>query len=90
MAYAESRTANQKPGSLKFCAPFNDEITIIGLNVVGIFKMREKSRLSRTLKVSTLDIEIKRSELRVSNSKVPSSNIISLREKLRKYYKEQC
>ena len=89
MAYAESRTANQKPGSLKFCAPFN-EITIIGLNVVGIIKMREKSRLSRKLKVSTLDIEIKRSELRVSKSKVPSSNIISLREKLRKYYKEQC
>ena len=89
MAYAKSRTADQKPGNLKFCAPFN-EITSIGLNVVGIIKMREKSRLSRKLKVSTLDIEIKRSELRVSNSKVPSSNIISLREKLRKYYKEQC
>ena len=33
MAYAESRTANQKPGNLKFCAPFNEQ-TLIGLNLI--------------------------------------------------------
>ena len=47
---AESRTANQKPGNLKCCAPFNER-TLIGQNLVGISKKREKSGLSRNQKV---------------------------------------
>ena len=35
-----------------------------------------KSRLKRKLKVSTVDIQIKRSELRVSHSKVFSSDVL--------------
>ena len=40
-----------------------------------IKKNREKSGLSRKFKVSTLDVQIKRSGLRAYNSKVPSSGV---------------
>ena len=43
----------------------NNEITFNGRNKVGISKKREKAEI----KVATLDIQIKRSVLRVSNSK---------------------
>ena len=56
MAYAESQTANQKPGNLKYFAPFNER-TLMWQNLVS--KKREKERI----KVSTLDIYIKRSGL---------------------------
>ena len=57
MAFGETETANQiKPGNF---APFN-EWTLIGRKLAGI----EKSGLSRKLKVSTLDIQIKQSGLK--------------------------
>ena len=60
MAYAESQIANQKTGNLKFYAPFNER-AVIGWNLVGISKKRFKKRIKQELKVSTLDIQIKRS-----------------------------
>ena len=38
------KVAHQKPGNLKFCAPFNEK-TVIGL--VGIFKNRGKERIKQ-------------------------------------------
>ena len=61
LSYAESRTANRKPGNLKFCAPFNERI-FIGRNPVDIQKEEQS--------VFTVDIQIKRSVLRVSNPKI--------------------
>ena len=45
MAYAESRTANQKPENLKFSTLFNK--TLIGRNLVGISKKREKEQIKQ-------------------------------------------
>ena len=42
MAYAGSRTANQKTGNLKFYAPFNER-AVIGWNLVGISKKSFKT-----------------------------------------------
>ena len=69
-----------KPGNLKFCAPFkinlqnreglsNFEKLVFEFSVL----YPKKSGLSKKLKVSTLDIRIKQSGLKVSNSKVPTS-----------------
>ena len=60
MAYAEFRTTNQKSVNLKFCTPFNER-TFIGRNPGKIPKMREKKRIKQKSKVSTVDIEVKRS-----------------------------
>ena len=77
------RVAYQKPGNLKFYAPFkiniqkreelsNFEKPVFDFSVL----YPKKSGLSKKLKVSTLDIRIKQSGLKVSNSKVPSSGQI--------------
>ena len=70
---------NQKPGNLKFCAPFKIYIQKReGLSSfekpVFYFSLQypKKSGLSKILKVSTLDIGIKQSGLKVLYSKVPS------------------
>ena len=66
----ENRTANQKTGNLKFWAHFNER-TLAGRNPVVMLK----KRIKQTSKVSTVDIQIKRLVLRVSNSKVFSSRV---------------
>ena len=43
--------------------------------------IQKKSGLSKKLKVSTLDIRTKQSELKVFHSKVPSSALISFKTK---------
>ena len=50
VAYAESRTVNQKPGNWKFWAPLNER------NLIG----RNLERIKLKSKVSTVDIQIKR------------------------------
>jgi len=72
VVYAESRTANQKPQIVKFCAPFNG-ITLLSWNPVGISKKREKSGLAE---VSTVNIQIKWIGTMGPNSKVFSSVIL--------------
>ena len=64
--FSKSQAANQKPGNLEFCAPFNERI-LIGLNSVGISKKREKEWIRQKLKVSRVDIQILRSVFRVLN-----------------------
>ena len=68
----------QKLRNLKFCAPFkiqkrkglsNFEKPVFDFSVL----YPKKSGLSKKLKVSTLNIRIKQSGLKVSHSKVPSS-----------------
>ena len=78
------RVAYQKPENLKFCAPFKNNIQKReGLSNLEkpVFDFSvlypKKSGLSKKLKVSTLDIRIKQSGLKVSNSKVPSSGYLS-------------
>jgi len=75
----------QKPGNLKFCPPF--KIIIQKREGLSNFEKPEfdfsvlypkKSGLSKKLKVSTLDIRIKQSGLKVSNNKVPSSELKTL------------
>jgi len=68
----------QKRGNLKFCAPFKINIQKReGLSnfekPVSDFSVLypKKSGLRKKLKVSTLDIRIKQSGLKVSHSKVP-------------------
>ena len=73
------RVLHQKPGNLKFCAPFKIDIQ----KREGLYNFEKpffdfsvlyskKSELSKKLK-STLDIQIKKSGSKVSHSKVPSS-----------------
>ena len=67
----------QKPGNLKFCAPFKINIQKLeGLsdfeNLIFLY-IPGKSGSSKKLKVSTLNIRIKQSGLKLSHSKVPSS-----------------
>ena len=73
----------QKPGNLKFCPPF--KINIQKREGLSNFEKPEfdfsvlkKSGLSKKLKVSTLDIRIKQSGLKVSDNKVPSSELKTL------------
>ena len=66
---AKSGTANHNSReNLKFYAPINEK------SCSDIIKRG----LSRKLKVSKLDIQINRSGLRPSNSKVPSSDVLIL------------
>ena len=66
------RVAYRKPGNLKFYMPCNEKTSVVGWNRVAIFKKREKEQKS---KVSTDDIQIKRSVLKVSNSKFSALDI---------------
>ena len=52
----------------KCCEPFNKR-TLIGQNLVGISKKRGKERTGQKSEVSAVNIKIKRSVLRVFNSK---------------------
>ena len=81
------RVAYQKPGNLKFGAPFkiteqkreglsNFETPVFDFSVL----YPKKDGLSTTLKVSTLDIRIKHAGLKVSHSKVPSSGYMQYRQ----------
>ena len=74
------RVSYQKAANFKFCAPFkiniqkweglyNFEKPVFDFSVL----YSKKSGLSKKLKVSTLDIRIKQSGLKVSLSEVPSS-----------------
>ena len=47
--YADSQTAYQKPGILKFYVPFNER-TLKGQNLVGISKKREKELIKQEIK----------------------------------------
>ena len=70
----QSRNRNSqsvKPGNLKFCATLN-EWTLIGRELTRREK-EKKEGIKHKLKVSTLEIQIKRSGLKVSYPKVPSS-----------------
>ena len=70
------------PANLKFCAPFKINIQIRELlsnlkkNGFWFFSTISKKEWIKKLKVSTLDIRIKQSGLKVSHSKVPSSELI--------------
>ena len=71
----------QKPENLKFSAPFKINIqkregfSNFDKPVFDfLYYIQKKSGLSKKLKVSTLDIRIKQSGLKVSHSKVPSSD----------------
>ena len=75
------RVAYQKPENLKFSAPFKINIqkregfSNFDKPVFDfLYYIQKKSGLSKKLKVSTLDIRIKQSGLKVSHSKVPSSD----------------
>ncbi len=71
--FIESETANQKPVNNKFYAPFN-QTTRIGRTPVEISEKREESGISRNQKCRhRVDIQTKRSVIKVSNSKVFSS-----------------
>ena len=71
------RVAYQMPGNLKFCAPFKIDIQKRkNWFLIFLYYIQKKSRLSKKLKVSTLDIRIKQSGLMVSHSKVPKSGNI--------------
>ena len=66
---------------MKFFAPFKINIQKReGLSNFEeqVFDFPKKSGLSKKLKVSTLDIRIKQSGLKVSHSKVPSSDGVDL------------
>ena len=52
MAFAEYRTANRKP--------FNER-TLIGRNLVGMFKKREKDRIKKEIKSVHIGYQINRS-----------------------------
>jgi len=64
MAYAEYRTANRKP--------FNER-TLIGRNLVGMFKKREKYRINQEIKSVHIGYQINRSGIKLFNPKNPSS-----------------
>ena len=64
----------QKPVNFKLCTPFNER-ALIGRNPVGKSKKRGKERIKQKSKVFTVDIQIKQSVLRVSNSEVFSSEV---------------
>ena len=70
--FNQSRTDNQLSGNLKYCARILWENSHLLEYDWNIHRERKRRIYSRKLKVSTLNIEIKRSGLWVSNSKVPS------------------
>ena len=78
------RVPYKKPANLKLCAPFKINIQIRELlsnlkktkTVFDFSVLYPKKEWIKKLKVSTLDIRIKQSELKVSHSKVPSSELI--------------
>ena len=74
MPFGETGTANQRSLEILNFARY----LISELSLVGNWQGEKKSGLSRKSKVSTLDIRIKWSELKVSNSKVPGSGGISI------------
>ena len=78
------RVAHQKPVNLKFCTQFKINIQKReGLSnfenrfLIFLYYIQKTSGLSKKLKVSTLDIRIKQSGLKVYHSKVPSSGAIN-------------
>ena len=75
------RVAYKKTINLKFCAPFKiilqkrEELSNFKKPVFDFSLLYpRKSGLSKKLKVTTVDFQIKQSGLRVSNSKVFSSD----------------
>ena len=87
------RVAYQKPENLKLCAPFrinihkreglsNFEKTVSDFSVLYI----KKSGLSKKLKVSTLDIRIKQSGLKVPILKFPAQ-VRKVEFQCRSYFK---
>ena len=83
--YQPIRVAYQKPGNLKFYAPFQiniqrrEKLSNFEKPVFHFSVLYPKKRgLSKKLKVSTLDIRIKQSGLKVFHYKVPSSVLIQV------------
>jgi len=75
VAYEESRTANQKPENLRFCAPFNKR-TFIGRNPARIFNQRGEEFLKQKSNAQWILLKLSGSVLRVSNSELFSSGNI--------------
>ena len=75
MPFGETGTANQRSLEILNFARY----LISELSLVVNWQGEKKSGLSRKSKVSALDIRIKRSELKVSNSKVPAQEELAFK-----------
>ena len=73
IGYKRTDKQTDKPNLYIDCAIF--ELTLIGRKLTGKEKGRKRADEERKLKVFTLDIQIKRSGLKVFNSEVFSSGV---------------